>query len=501
MDGEMHNEFDKIDLEIRTFLGNYNKSIILQNYFIDEFESLFYGTLIKNFFRNLNHKNIKEYDLPNGQIGKIKRKYRDIQKCVRLALASSLKNKKIDEGYYNNFKLTVETDFPGFQKIISEIEKEIDIDSVKAYLNKKEAEIKESGKTDTNFNASIITKMLEVYVQKEKCLPTGKKLDKMMVFAAKQIIPKVSQGILKALNKNSKKMLREQRKHQKLFEKRLYEKWEKPLDRLECLIKVSLESGEEQKNKLSNIIDDGNNYKFDALVKIHARALQISNENLILLKSGYADGANARWRTLHELAVISFFLKNNNNEVSKRYLEHEIVKQSREAKDYGTHYKKLGYPPLIMSEVDDINRQLDELCEKYGDQFKGDYGWIPRSVLKNRTFRSLEEFMELDKFRPHYNSASNSVHGGAKGFYRLGLLADDQGKLLLASASNYGLAGPIENTAISLLYINICLLNLEPDFESIMQMQIMSSYVDEIVIIAVSVQKQIEEYEKCVEVH
>ena len=70
-----------------------------------------------------------------------------------------------------------------------------------------------------------------------------------------------------------------------------------------------------------------------------------------------------------------------------------------------------------------------------------------------------------------------------------------QNKILLAGASNYGLAYPIQNTAISLLHINICLLNLEPDFESIMQMQIMNSYVDEIMIKAVSVQKQIEDDE------
>ena len=73
---------------------------------------------------------------------------------------------------------------------------------------------------------------------------------------------------------------------------------------------------------------------------------------------------------------------------------------------------------------------------------------------------------------------------------------DCQSKILLAGASNYGLANPIQNTAISLLYINICLLNLEPDFESIMQMQIMNSYVDEIMIKAISVQKQIECDEK-----
>lgn len=133
MDGKIHTEFDKADIQIRKFLSHYGKSTIIQNCFLDEFESLFYGTLINNFFLNLGQKSIKEYNLPKGQIDIIKRKYNDVQKDLELTLASSFKNKKIDKGYYNNFKLTVETDFPEFKKIISEIENEIEGEKVKDY--------------------------------------------------------------------------------------------------------------------------------------------------------------------------------------------------------------------------------------------------------------------------------------------------------------------------------------------------------------------------------
>ncbi len=98
---KFHKEFDKVYLQIGEFLSNYSKSTILQNYFLNGFESLLYGTLINNFFINLNQKNIKEYNLPKGQIGKIKRKYKNIQRDVKLALVLSLKNKKI--GTYSSF--------------------------------------------------------------------------------------------------------------------------------------------------------------------------------------------------------------------------------------------------------------------------------------------------------------------------------------------------------------------------------------------------------------
>jgi len=300
---------------------------------------------------------------------------------------------------------------------------------------------------------------------------------------------------MKTLKKSSKEMLDYQRKCQKRFEDRLYKKWEEPLDLLECSIKISLESGEEHQKKLSKTTDNTNNFKREALIKLHARALQISNEILILLKSGYADGANARWRSLHELAVISFFLLDNNNDVSKRYLEHVIVKNFKEAEDYRKYYKKLGYLPIERKEFNKIKKEKEKICRKYSDRFQDNYGWIPNSILSNRNFRALEGHVKLDKLHPLYNFSCDSVHGGAKGFYRLGLMDDYQDKILLAGASNYGLADPLQNTVISLLHITICLLNLEPDFESITQMQIMMNYTSEIGIKSVSIQKQIEKEE------
>jgi len=496
MGNEYYKEFDKVYSSMREFLNEYSKSIILQKFFLNGFESIFYGTLINNFFRNLNQKNIEENNLPKGQIGKIKNKYKNIRRDAKSALALSLKDKKIDVKYYNNFKIKIKNDFPEFEKVISEIEKEIEFEKAKEYLKKKEEDIKKLGKTDTDLNTFFITNILEVYIENEKCLHfNNNNFNKLINVVAKESLPKLSHEFFKAFNKTSKKMLDEQRKYQKSFEKRLYERWKIPIDLLECLIRISLESGEEQTNKLKQTINNTNNFKQEALIKIHARALQISNEILVLLKSGYADGANARWRTLHELAVISFFLLHNNNDVSKRYLEHEIIKTFKEAENYRVYYKKLGYSPIEIKEFNKIKREKEKVCKKYDDKYHIDYGWIPSSLLKNRTFRALEKHVKLDKLRPFYIFSSNSVHGGAKGFHRLGLMDYSQDKILLAGASNYGLADPLQNTAISLLHVNVCLLNLEPNFETIMLMQVMKSYIDEIGKNAVSIQKQIEKDE------
>ena len=164
MDNEYYKELDKVYYSMRDFLNIYSKSTNLQKFFQNGFKSFFYGTLINNFFINLNQKNIKENNLPKGQIGKIKNKYKNIQINVKSALALSLKDKKIDEKYYNNFKIKIKKDFPEFQKVIFEIEKEIEFEKAKEYLEKKEEEIKNLGKTDTDFNTLFVTNILEVYI-------------------------------------------------------------------------------------------------------------------------------------------------------------------------------------------------------------------------------------------------------------------------------------------------------------------------------------------------
>ncbi len=492
---EFYNKFDEVYSSISKFLSNYCKSTVLQNFCQIEVESLLYGNLVNNFFINLNQENIKKLNLPLGKIGKIRKKFGDIQKNVRRALLSPLKAQKINEKYYNSFKLKIKKEFPDFLKIIKEIEKEIDINKAKGYLKKKEREIKEIGKPIKDFNTSILTKALEVYIQKKKEFPLGKKLKKFVKVVVQESLSVFPQEIFKYLKKISNEVLGFQRKCRIGFEKRLYKTWKEPLELLEIMVHISLESSEIHLSKLRNICNKTDDFKRIALIRIHARALQISNEIIALIKSGYADGAYARWRSLHELAVISTFLLESNVEVSERYLEHVTIKKFREATAFNTYCRRIGYTPIKRKILNKLKKEKERLCKKYNDKFQEDYGWIPSSILSKRTFKDLEMHVKFDKLRPFYNLSSDVVHGGAKGFYRLGLMSEYQDKILLVGSSNYGLADPMQNTAKSLFQISVCLLNLEPDFESNIQMQIMKRFVDEIGSKAVRIQNEIEKEE------
>ena len=358
---KFYEDLNEVYLTFENILKEYNRSIILQKYFSDMLESFTYANLINLFFTNLNIENVKGLDLPKGNIGKIKEKYKDLRKKSKKTLSISLENGKIDAIFYDEFKARIKKDFPDFSILSEEIEKKIDLKKLRKYLKEKERTIKGLGRKRKDINVGFMTAILETYVQKNQSLPINKKLNKMITAVIKEVLPYASNKIKGTLDELSKNMLASERKFQKEFENRLYVEWNQPFDLLECLIKVSLESGQTHKNKINQMSTVENKFKHSALFQIHARGLQISNEILVLLKAGYPDGANSRWRSLHELAVISFFLLDNADDVSKRYLEHDIVRRFKEATDYRICCKKLGYLPLSRKEFNLIKKEKERL--------------------------------------------------------------------------------------------------------------------------------------------
>ncbi|MGI0093878.1 MAG: DUF5677 domain-containing protein, partial [Nitrosotalea sp.] len=416
-----------------------------------------------------------------------------LQKEIKLVLSFSSKN-KMDEKHYSDFKSDLRSKFPDFLKIISEIEKLTSIKDMPKYIDKKRKEMEKTGKITASLETIVVTKALEVYVNEHQRLPIGSRAEESLKSIAMKYLESMSQDIMKNLEKDKPRMLREHRKIQDEFEDRLYKRWKEPLDSLESLIVICLESGEDKKRKLSkgkNIT----NQKKASLIKIHARTVQISYEILALIRGGFADGAHARWRSLHELAIITFFLRDNSDEVSERYLAHNTMKKFKESENYQKHHKALGYPSMTKRELDVLKKEHDRLLQKYGSEFEYGNGfeWIPKTILPKRNFRSLEERAKLDKFHPFYRWASDSVHGGSKGLHRLGLMNDSQNQILAAGPTNYGFADPIHSTAISLSHATSNLLLLEPDFEDILIMKVIQKYIKEVGEKALKVQKKLEE--------
>jgi hypothetical protein len=116
----------------------------------------------------------------------------------------------------------------------------------------------------------------------------------------KDISNQQSTNILVTLKKKWRGELRRQRREGADFQKRLLAHWGLPLDLLRMLLTISREFGDNVNQELRETLFPNSNHLIEVLTRLHARACQVVDEILVLLSAGFADGAMARWRTLHE---------------------------------------------------------------------------------------------------------------------------------------------------------------------------------------------------------
>ena len=258
-------------------------------------------------------------------------------------------------------------------------------------------------------------------------------------------------------------------------------------------IVIALETGENFNNEFRNNEAERNNFVLEALTRLHARSCQVASEVLVLLKSGYADGAHARWRSLHELTAVASFIKTHGNETAERYLLHDNIESLKAANLYQKHYKALGDEPIPQEEYDLIQEVCSKLIARFGKSYKNNYGWASLALNKDDpTFSDIEEKSGLDHLRPYYKLASHNVHANPKGImFKLGLLQNTN-NILLTGPSNVGFTDPAQGTAISLGNITIALITSKPTIDNLVLSNILLKLTSEIGEEFLKVQKEIE---------
>lgn len=249
------------------------------------------------------------------------------------------------------------------------------------------------------------------------------------------------------------------RKKVNQFEQNLIHSWSLPLDRLEMIIWVALEAGMQFNREFRKAATESNDHVFEALTRLHAKACQTAFAILTLLKSGFADDAFARWRSLHEYSATAAFIVKNGQDLAEKYLLHRPIQQYKIMRAQIRVHGRNSEEEVSQEDMDILKSQYDELIDRFGKTFKGDYGWAAKLLNNKRpTFYDIEKEVELDHFRPYYRMASDNVHANSQGLYfRLGIIQDDR-KTLLGGPSIVGLEGPGHDTAISLMQITVTLL-------------------------------------------
>lgn len=188
--------------------------------------------------------------------------------------------------------------------------------------------------------------------------------------------------------------------------------WGSALDKLDFLRHIVLEWSQE-----ASVLRSGpymNSNTSFALGRLVFRVYELAGEIITLARAGYADGALARWRSLHEVCVVAMFLAKQSDRCAQMYLSHHQVEELRLLdvdKASGTvnvhdmhHDRYIGH----------LRRRKAAMVNVFGPVFANDYGWASIELGRTKTtFRDLESHVGLETLRRGYQRANSTVHGGA----------------------------------------------------------------------------------------
>jgi hypothetical protein len=292
-----------------------------------------------------------------------------------------------------------------------------------------------------------------------------------------KLVKQISEGVYDTMMTSLEATVSANHELRRNFEATVARVWGKPLDLLYAFYGICEEVGQDFNARYRDRAYDDEDYSCQALIRLHARSCLVFSEVVTLLRSGHASGAHARWRTLHEIAVVTFFLREHGDEVALRYLEHDAIQAYKSTLSHRLYAQRLGQEGPTEEEFDEAKRLRDELVAKYGRAFKRDYGWAA-SVLprEGRTFAEVEAATKLDHMRPYYKMASHAIHPNARAlFFDLGV-GDDE-NMMLAGPSTRGLADPGMGATIALYQATVSLLNERPNIDELVTMLVLQRLV------------------------
>ncbi len=263
-------------------------------------------------------------------------------------------------------------------------------------------------------------------------------------------------------------------------------KWSEPLRLLDLLIVLAEQFGRDfYKERIAVLADDGERLLLTVLTELHARACQTSSAIHLLLRSGYPDDADARWRTLHETSVIARFIKEGGAALAERYREHGTIQRYKQILADTEQTRMLAEEPEQSEYLRRLELKRDDLIERYGSPFKNDYGWAAEAIGKdNPNLRDIErqvkinEHLSLELWRSHFRSASENVHASSHGTeYRLGL-GKHSSKNILTGPSVVGLGDPGFATANSLCDSALALLGTRSNADDVLRSMILTNLAE-----------------------
>jgi hypothetical protein len=155
----------------------------------------------------------------------------------------------------------------------------------------------------------------------------------------------------------------------------------------------------------NNHVSLRNKFRKEAVGSIATRSLLVFREILSLCKSGFPDGAMARWRTLYELYIVFVCINKIKGDAFKLFLVSEEANTLRY--EIAILKRQSGQQKLRESKEE----RLSALKTEFGNAILEDYGWAAIGLNRKRVnLRDLEEIADHSHQRSDVKFASRLIH-------------------------------------------------------------------------------------------
>ena len=252
-------------------------------------------------------------------------------------------------------------------------------------------------------------------------------------------------------------MLAHRRKEMLGFQARNFTRWRKAFDLMETIWVCCEELGSKFNENHRAEAVQSEDYIFEALTYLHAKALLVVSEIMCLLKGGFADGAMTRWRTLYETNIIGTLIRQEGQELAFRYVAHSRVQawMRRQIDDDDDG-----------ADQDELERQAEYALTRFGETMKVRHGWACELVDSKRpTFRSIAKKAGYDPAGGVYEFASRHIHFDHRMYDDLLAVSESKSSVLLVGPSNSGMVTPLVVAANGITEATFILLSHKPTID------------------------------------
>jgi hypothetical protein len=141
---------------------------------------------------------------------------------------------------------------------------------------------------------------------------------------------------------------------------------------------------------------DSSKYRINTSMKLFKKAINIVFEMLPLFEYGYSTSSLILWRSLYETYVISLYLINSNEIISKQFNDYENVSISSFCKN-----------------SNEVPKARQDIINQYPPDFKKSYGWTLQNGNMLDSFNQIRKSVDESKFLDWYKLSCEIVHASS----------------------------------------------------------------------------------------